>query len=164
MVLTNKDLGFIPKKTNWWGGKRKLTGIGEYKSIPLSMVTGVVVERTRKRHTWHLNFKEPGLNFTLANVDGGADPAAGFMQELERVGLASQSSLADEVDKLGRLLDEGVITEGEFAKAKEVYLGRSPDKKESGIIQLQQLYSLFRSGALSESEFRTKKWDILSRS
>lgn len=163
VMLTNKSIGFVPKKVSFLGGKRKLTGIGECKRVPMDMINGVVAEKSRSRHVWHLSFKDPGFNITLANVDGASEFAIAFISELE-TGLSGKgSSLADEFGKLAMLATEGILTQEEFTKAKEVYLGKTPDKKEAAVSNLRQLYNLMKSGVLTESEFRMKKWDILSR-
>ena len=65
---------------------------------------------------------------------------------------------------LSELLEQGVINSDEFQKAKEQLLGSPPDKTEQAVSLIKQLHSLHKAGALSESEFRTKKWDILSKS
>ena len=72
--------------------------------------------------------------------------------------------MADELGKLALLAREGVISDEEFEKAKELYLGKTPDRQEAAITNLRQLHSLLKSGVLTDGEFRLKKWDILSRS
>ena len=162
VMLSNKSLGFIPKKVSFFG-KRSLVGIGECKRIPLGMISGVVSERSRNRHVWHLTFSDPALNLTLASAVGLADPAVAFIDELETALSTKGESIADEVGKLAVLAKEGIVSPEEFAKAKEVYLGKAPDRQEAAVTNLRQLYSLLRSGVLTEGEFRLKKWDILSR-
>jgi Bacterial PH domain/Short C-terminal domain len=73
------------------------------------------------------------------------------------------AGVADELRKLSELTQEGILTHQDFQKAKELYLGKSPSKQDEAAKLLRNLYELFRAGALSESEFNMKKWDILAR-
>jgi hypothetical protein len=61
------------------------------------------------------------------------------------------------------LLDEGVLTQEEFERAKSGFVGKAGDLPESTASSLRQLNSLFVDGILSEAEFRAKKFDVLSR-
>lgn len=72
-------------------------------------------------------------------------------------------SVADELGKLAALRDAGVLTEADWSQAKELFLGKRPDAQELAIEQLRQLHSLMLSKVLSESEYNSKKWEILSR-
>jgi hypothetical protein len=74
----------------------------------------------------------------------------------------TEQSVAKEIEKLGQLLAAGVITEEEFERGKALYLGAPPDKAAAAIELLQNLDALRKKGVLSESEFNTKKWEILS--
>jgi hypothetical protein len=71
--------------------------------------------------------------------------------------------LADELKKLSDLKSLNVLTEEEFQRAKDLFLGKPPDKREEALTILKNLHSLYKAGVLSESEFNMKKWDILSR-
>ena len=71
-------------------------------------------------------------------------------------------SIADEIAKLGELAQQGVITQEEFSRGKELFLGRAPDEAADQVALLRQLHGLWKSGVLSESEFNMKKWDLLS--
>jgi hypothetical protein len=71
---------------------------------------------------------------------------------------------ADELSKLAELAQRELRSNEEWVRAKELYLGQSPDRKEATIRHLGQIFALYREGALSESEFNLKKWDILARS
>ncbi len=76
---------------------------------------------------------------------------------------AGLPTLADELGRLADLRAQGAISESDWERAKDLFLGKRPDAREQAIEQLRQLYALHRSGVLSESEFNMKKWDILSR-
>lgn len=65
------------------------------------------------------------------------------------------------MEELATLHNDGVLTDEEFAKAKQTFLDTSLDVGESTIFIIRQLHSLFASGVLSESEFNTKKRGVL---
>jgi hypothetical protein len=73
-------------------------------------------------------------------------------------------SVADELGKLSELRTRGAISDADWSRARDLYLGKRPDGRDQAIRQLQQLHELHRAGVLSESEFNMKKWDILARS
>ena len=72
------------------------------------------------------------------------------------------TSVAQEIEQLGKLFLAGVITAEEFERGKSLFLGASPDKAAAAMQLLQNLDALKKEGVLSESEFRMKKWEILS--
>lgn len=76
-------------------------------------------------------------------------------------------SIAEEIEKLAQLTNEGILTDDELTRAKEMFLGRPPSELGQSIDQslrlLRNLHELKRQGVLSESEFNMKKWDILSK-
>lgn len=72
-------------------------------------------------------------------------------------------SVADELARLGELKGQGLLSDGDWERAKDLFLGKEPDERQKAITNLRQLHELHKSGVLSESEFNTKKWDILSR-
>jgi|GEM_PF-5135728 len=78
-------------------------------------------------------------------------------------GIPKPIGLADELAKLAALKDEGILTEEEYQRSKELFVGSPPDQQLEALDLLRQLYGLQRSGVLSESEFRMKKWDVLTR-
>ena len=71
-------------------------------------------------------------------------------------------SAADELGKLALLRSQGVISDADWERAKDLFLGKRADAQEQAVVQLRQLHDLYRSGVLSESEFNMKKWDILA--
>jgi len=78
--------------------------------------------------------------------------------------LASQATkAADALGVLTPLLQEGIITQEEFDRAKAGFLGTTTEAQKNSAGQIRQLHSLYRDGILSEGEFNMKKWDILSK-
>lgn len=76
--------------------------------------------------------------------------------------MARTSSVADEIKKLAMLHRDGIITIEEFGRLKQQLAGK-PSGVNDVIRLLRGLKDLEREGALTESEFNMKKWDILSR-
>ncbi len=96
------------------------------------------------------------------------DTLKNFGQNLDQ--RKSGSLLAKETSKaagalgaLTSLLEEGMISQEEFERAKGGFLGSTTEVQESSASQIRQLHSLHRDGVLTESEFNMKKWDILSK-
>ena len=75
---------------------------------------------------------------------------------------ANGYSLAQELERLAELRDAGVISSEDWERAKQLYLGKAPDLQAAALDQLRRLHSLHKDGVLSESEFNSKKWDILA--
>ena len=73
------------------------------------------------------------------------------------------AAAANALDQLVPLLNDGILTQEEFDRAKDGFLGATVEVRESSVGLLRQLHSLHKSGVLSESEFNMKKWDILSK-
>lgn len=73
-----------------------------------------------------------------------------------------RKGIAQEIEKLQHLFLQGVITAEEFERGKTLFLGAPPDKASTAVDLLQNLATLKEQGVLSESEFNTKKWEILS--
>jgi hypothetical protein len=72
-------------------------------------------------------------------------------------------SVADELERLSKLAEDGVLEPEEWDRAKALYLGSPESSREQTVRMLGDLYGMMNAGVLSESEFRMKKWDILSR-
>jgi hypothetical protein len=96
-------------------------------------------------------FKRQGVDPLVKALDAGADafPRLGDMR-------------VDELDRLAVLAREGLLTDTEWTRAKELFIGKAPDAKASALDHLAEVHKLYREGVLTESEFNLKKWDILS--
>ena len=71
-------------------------------------------------------------------------------------------SVADELSELAALRDEGTLTDDDWARAKGLFLGKQPSDRDQAVEHLRKLYELHKAGVLSESEFNSKKWDVLA--
>lgn len=76
---------------------------------------------------------------------------------------AASGGIAAQLEKLAGLVRTGAITHDEWQRAKNLYLDQPQNKREQALARIQQLFDLQRQGALSDSEFNSVKWDILSR-
>ena len=75
----------------------------------------------------------------------------------------AEVNAGDGLTSLAALLQQGLLTDEEWDRAKALYLGKGPDARAQAVSMLGQMYSLYQQGALSESEYNMKKWEILSR-
>ena len=113
------------------------------------------------------------LTMTLSNstVIDVLSPFVEFGELIENIDAAKSGALivtntaaaADALDQLIPLLKDGILTQEEFDRAKDGFLGATVEVRESSVGLLRQLHSLHKSGVLTESEFNLKKWNILSK-
>jgi hypothetical protein len=75
---------------------------------------------------------------------------------------APNTTVADELHALAGLVSNGVISRDDYERGKDLFLGRRPDARDKAISLLRSLHQLREAGAISESEYNSKKWDILS--
>lgn len=73
-------------------------------------------------------------------------------------GSHERSGLASSIEALTSMRDAGVLSHAEWLRAKDVVL----DARGHTVATIRQLHDLYKSGALSESEFNSRKWEILS--
>jgi hypothetical protein len=74
------------------------------------------------------------------------------------------ASVADGLTRLAALKEKGLLSDEEWAQAKALFLVKPSDHRQADAQVLEDLHDLYRAGGLSESEFNTKKWEILARS
>jgi hypothetical protein len=77
------------------------------------------------------------------------------------VNSSSSVNVAAQIEKLGELYKVGVITQEEFDRGKALFLGSPPDIAAQTLNVLDGLHKLKTNGALSESEYNFKKWELL---
>jgi hypothetical protein len=56
-----------------------------------------------------------------------------------------------------------MLDAADFDRAKGLLLGKPAPQVQDDIRLLENLHALWKQGALTQSEFNMKKWDILSR-
>ena len=81
----------------------------------------------------------------------------------DKVHLEQTKLVGDAIGQISSLLDEGLITKDEFEHAKQGLVGQPASRGNEIVGLLRQLHSLEQSGVLTASEFRMKKWDLLSQ-
>ncbi len=106
-----------------------------------------------------------GSRVFLSRVD---DVSIAFGRACERafqdkVGLEQSRLVVDAIERIADLLSEGLITSDEFEHAKKGLVGKAPSRGDEIVGLLRQLHSLQMAGVISASEFRLKKWDLLSK-
>jgi hypothetical protein len=112
------------------------------------------------------------LTLSFTNRDGleVISPFAEFEQVVKSIDAAKSgalvlkntSSAVDALEQLTPLLNDGILTQEEFDRAKAGFLGSTVEVRENSLGLLRQLHSLHKSGVLSESEYNLKKWNILA--
>ena len=89
-----------------------------------------------------------------------------FANDLAILPTANQTgnsgNVATQIEQLGNLHKQGVITQEEFNRGKALFLGNPPDIAAQTLNILDGLHKLKANGALSESEYNVKKWELLS--
>lgn len=76
--------------------------------------------------------------------------------------VSATADFAQQLSAMNILYKEGVLSEAEFKRSKEIFLGKSVDEEQRAERALRSLKQLRDAGVLSEAEFATKKWDVLS--
>lgn len=188
VALTNINVRFIRFQT-----ERVKTGFlsSEVRSVPQLYVNQAVPIHqitsfgTRKfipqTHPYKTLKKQLGVDpgevvaINLVYAGGVFDVASPYF-EFDAIAQSIQSamagtaiakqaeSVADAVSRLAELLRDGMLTQDEFDRAKQGFVGVSMEVAESSAALIRQMYQLQQAGVLTEGEFRIKKWDILSRS
>jgi len=81
----------------------------------------------------------------------------------EKVHLEQTKMVADAITHFAELANEGLLTEEELVRAKSNFVGKPTSKSDEIVSLIRQLHSLHSAGALTDSEYRMKKWDLLSK-
>jgi len=161
ICLTNKRLMFIEFKNalfsslpksisgNTFINLEEVSGLSWYK-YGFSKMSIEIVNSNQALPVFVGKFKE--LQVFVSKLQ---DYLAKFKQ--------SEKGIGYELEQLSKLAKEGLITQEEWERAKELFLGNQQSKQEELIKQLQSLFELYKKGVLSESEFNTKKWEVLSK-
>jgi len=167
-VLTNRHVRIMGIKTNWQGKKPRLTS---NIAIAVRAITSISTEdygqgllgstKVFRLVFWWEGHQETLV--TLAIAEGKA-----FTEKLKEVVAgrdltSGRTSVADEIQRLSQLANEGILTQDEWLRAKDHLIGVSPSKVDEATQLLRQLHALFVQGVLSESEYNMKKWDVLSQ-
>jgi len=139
--------------------------------VLLVVVNGTVTRTLKKQPVSRIDSLFLTLTLTSGDLIEVASPFDEFGALVTSIDAAKSGALvvknttaaADALDQLVPLLNDGILTQEEFDRAKDGFLGATVEVRESSVGLLRQLHSLHKSGVLTESEFNLKKWDILSK-
>lgn len=93
----------------------------------------------------------------IAAVKGSGENTSPNMTAVEEARL-----LSDELGRLADLFQSGAITADEWSRAKDAYLGPSPDSRAASLDEVEKLYRLYTAGAISKYEYERKKLELLT--
>lgn len=168
LVLTNRNLRFVAFKVPAFGGRKPRPLIFNF-AIPLHTVTAVGVSRVPggllRQAVVSIQVHWAGTPERWASHFAEADDLTADLEATfaRRTAAADGLGIADEIARLGALTTEGVLTEQEFQRGKELFLGKPANKAAELVSLLRQLHCLYLGNVMSESEFNMKKWDLLSK-
>ena len=130
--------------------KRKGFQLTAHAIIPISKISAITITTDKVKNpiignrifALILTFFWEGNRETL--LSKSIEEAKAFAEELKRLVASkeiqpSTSSIADEIAKLSQLTKEGILSEDELTRAKELFLGRPPDNVEQSIQLLRNL-------------------------
>jgi len=119
--------------------------------------------------TWAIGFRFKERLFQMYNVVYSSNLAgAAKFQEIFEVNanrfkaIRDTPDVAEQLSAMNILFQEGVLTQSEFQRSKELFLGKSADQEQQAERALRSLKQLRDAGVLTQAEFATKKWDVLS--
>jgi hypothetical protein len=162
-VLTNNAIHFFQTKTSY------SEGMGSRTTIPLAEVGGITAKDRGGFGGLILSFVWQGKEEELLVVPQEREGALRFIDEMRkavstrRTGTGAGSSVAAEIEKLSKLAGEGILTQEELTRAKEMFIGKPASEIDESVRLLRNLKDLHKQGVLSESEFNMKKWDVLAK-
>jgi len=169
-ILTNRNIRSFQFHKVGFLRNRYVAVISGSTAIPLHEIRSMsVVQKKIKGHSSKM------LDLNIVTIVGAhsliskADSdSIAFGRACERafqdkVHLEQTKLVGDAIGQISSLLDEGLITKDEFEHAKKGLVGQPASRGTEIVGILRQLHSLEQSGVLSASEFRMKKWDLLSQ-
>jgi hypothetical protein len=150
-VATNERVVFYAKKMGGY----------DFQSFPYESISSIDASKGMMGHKFTI--LTAGTRVEVKNINKGDVPE--FVKTVQgRMGKSGAPvGVADELAKLAALKDSGMLSEAEWDRATTLYLGKPLTAREEAISQLRSLHSLHVQGVLSESEFNSKKWDVLAR-
>jgi hypothetical protein len=139
----------------------KKVGGYDFQSFPYEGISSIDASKGVLGH--RIAIHTAGNRLEVRNISKGEVQAFVRMVQ-DRMGRSVVPvGVADELAKLASLKESGMLSEAEWERATNLYLGKPSTAREEAIAQLRSLHSLHKQGVLSESEFNSKKWDVLAR-
>lgn len=159
-------LALTPKSVHFIGFKKKFGSLEMmgHASIPIDRISTVAT--SKKGSGVVISFWWEGNQETVfCRWPNEAEELTSKLKGLiaTRSNTGAATSVADEIAKLSQLADEGILTQDELQRAKEMFLGKPSSQIDESVRLLRNLRDLNKQGILSESEFNMKKWDVLSK-
>lgn len=139
---------------------KKMSGY-DFESFPYKGIVSIEASKGFMGHS--IAIYTAGSAAKMKYINKG--DVSGFVSIIrERMGKDdSPVGVADELSKLAALRDSGLLSLSEWERATALYLGKPPSARDDAIVQLRSLHALHLDGVLSQSEFNSKKWDVLAR-
>lgn len=168
--LTEDSLLTVAYKVNLWQGgfKPVVTDFREFKFNKTVFWDFKKMKDTKGR-TWGLEFSFESSHPPTRDVTYKTDlTTAEKFQEIFEVNanrfsnVKATADIAQQLSAMSLLFQEGVLTESEFKRSKEIFLGKSADQEQQAERALRSLKQLKDAGVLTDAEFATKKWDVIS--
>ena len=128
---------------------RGLTGVGLAEAKDLAQQTPSVIASGIPR---------PQAEAALAQLE-----KVGATVELRSSDGKVQSAPPGTAASLDLLVERGALTDTERGDFKASLEGKPSEEFRTMLRMLTELHHLYEQGILSESEFNTKKWEVLSR-
>ena len=166
-VVTNRHVRFMQGKTNWRG--KIQPDLAFNSAVAVRTISGISIGEGK---TGLFGPKVLELIFFWEShqehlITTTVDEGKAFVEKLKLVVAgrdtpSAQMGVADELQKLAVLLREGILSEEDWARAKEHLIGVPASQIDEATQLLRQLHALHAQGVLNDAEFNMKKWDILS--
>ena len=166
-VVTNRHVRFMGFKTNWLGQVQP--NLAFNSAVAVRTISGI---STGEGKTGLFGPKVLELIFFWEGhqehlITAAVSEGKAFVDKLKLVVAGrdtppARTGVADELQKLAMLTREGILSEDDWAKAKDHLIGVPASQIDEATQLLRQLHALRAQGVLNEAEFNMKKWDILS--
>jgi len=168
-LVTNRNIRFLGFQ---FDKHQKSMQVVSNSGLALRTISGIATSEYKveqfigKKAVFRLTFWWEGHQETLDTyaVQEGKDLAEKLRERVASVSPDQRgTSVADEIERLAQLAQEGIITQEELTNAKSQLIGRTtPSQVDEAAKLLRQLFALKAQGILTESEYNMKKWDVLS--
>jgi hypothetical protein len=168
LILTQDNMYFMQFRVGF-GGKR----VSNHWSRPFSTLTShnFIKNKTNKGVVTGYGFVfDPAGGLPGGTLYNKSESEADQFMEIFRASVArfqsvaSSPNFADQISAMTELYNQGVLSAEEFQRAKELFIGKAPSAELEMQKTLLNLKQLKDAGVLTEAEYATKKWALLSGS
>lgn len=168
LILTQENMYFMQFRIAF-GGKR----VSSHWSRPFSTLAShnFIKQKTNKGVVTGYGFVFDGAGGLPAGTlyNKSEQEAEKFIEIFKASvsryhGIASAPNFADQLTAMTELFNQGVLSQEEFQRAKELFIGKAPSAELEMQKTLLNLKQLKDAGVLTEAEYATKKWALISGS